>query len=202
VIDSCREASPDGEAEGHSDHRSQSGCSPRSLVEEGRRNGIIGAPGEMGDEIDALRVDGAARADRDDDEAHIGPDVAILVAPRVSSDGKVGRHARAVSVVGCDVGCASRVQSFDVDEDKGVGPIVVVEDDVRDVRDRMILHPLVNSSLASLAAALGCDSRGTQDCIEKGDESLHSGVMASGMESHAVGAWHKVPVAWANKRVA
>ena len=98
VIDSCREASPDGEAEGHSDHRSQSGCSPRSLVEEGRRNGIIGAPGEMGDEIDALRVDGAARADRDDDEAHIGPDVAILVAPRVSSDGKVGRHAPARSV--------------------------------------------------------------------------------------------------------
>ena len=158
MIDSCREASPDGEAEGHSDHRSQSGCSPRSLVEEGRRDGIIGAPGEMGDEIDALRVDGAARADRDDDEAHIGPDVAILVAPRVSSDGKVGRHARAVSVVGCDVGCASRVKSFDVDEDKGVGPIVVVEDDVGDVRDRMILHPLVNSSLASLAAALGCDS--------------------------------------------
>ena len=63
MIDSCREASPDGEAEGHSDHRSQSGCSPRSLVEKGRRNGIIGAPGEMGDEIDALRVDGAARAD-------------------------------------------------------------------------------------------------------------------------------------------
>jgi len=76
----------------------------------------------------------------------------------VSSDGKVGRHARAISVVSCDVGCASRVESFDVDEDKGVGPIVVVEDDVRDVRDRMILHPLVNSSLASLAAALGCDS--------------------------------------------
>ena len=62
MIDSCREASPDGEAEGHSDHRSQSGCSPRSLVEKGRRNGIIGAPGEMGDEIDALRVDGAALA--------------------------------------------------------------------------------------------------------------------------------------------
>ncbi len=82
----------------------------------------------------------------------------ILVAPRVSSDGKVGRHARAVSVVSCDVGCASRVESFDVDEDKGVGPIVVMEDDVGDVRDRMILHPLVNSSLASLAAALGCDT--------------------------------------------
>ncbi len=60
VIDSCRKASPDGEAEGHSDHRGQSGCSPRSLVEKGRRNGIIGAPGEVGDEIDALRVDGAS----------------------------------------------------------------------------------------------------------------------------------------------
>jgi hypothetical protein len=73
------------------------------LVEKGRRNGIVGAPGEVGDEIDALRVDGAARADRDDDEAHIGPDVTILVAPRVSSDGKVGRHARAISVVSCNV---------------------------------------------------------------------------------------------------
>ena len=104
MIDSCREASPDGEAEGHSDHRSQSGCSPRSLVEKGRRNGIIGAPGEVGNEVDAFSVDGAARADHDDDETHIGPDVAILVAPRVSSDGKVGRHARAVSVVSCNVG--------------------------------------------------------------------------------------------------
>jgi hypothetical protein len=160
VIDSCRKASPDGEAEGHSDHRGQSGCSPRSLVEKGRRNGIISAPGEVGDEIDALRVDGAARADRDEhDEAHIGPDVTILVAPRVSSDGKVGRHARAVSVVSCDVGCASRVKSFDVDEDKRVGLIIVMEDDVGDVRDRMILHhPLVNSALAPLAAALGCDT--------------------------------------------
>jgi hypothetical protein len=58
----------------------------------------------MGDEINALRVDGAARADRDDDETHVGPEVTILVAPRVSSDGKVGRHARAVSVVSCNVG--------------------------------------------------------------------------------------------------
>jgi hypothetical protein len=31
---------------------------------------------------------------------------------------------------------------------------------------------------------------------------LHSGVMASGMESHAVGAWHKMPIAWADNRVA
>jgi hypothetical protein len=112
----------------------------------------------VGNEINALRVDGAARADRDDDEAHIGSDVTILVAPRVSSDGKVGRHARAVSVVSCDVGCASRVESFDVDEDKGVGPIVVMKDDVGDVRDMMTLHPLVDSPLASLAAAFGRDS--------------------------------------------
>jgi hypothetical protein len=31
----------------------------RSLVEKGRRNGVIGVPGEVGDEIDALRVDGS-----------------------------------------------------------------------------------------------------------------------------------------------
>jgi hypothetical protein len=112
----------------------------------------------VGNEVYAFSVDGAARADRDDDETHVGPEVTILVAPRVSSDGKVGRHARAVSVVGCDVGCASRVESFDVDEDKGVGPIVVMEDDVGDVRHRMTLHPLVDSPLASLAAAFGRDS--------------------------------------------
>ena len=33
---------------------------------------VVGALGEVGDEVDALAVDGATRADRDDDEAHVG----------------------------------------------------------------------------------------------------------------------------------
>jgi hypothetical protein len=158
VIDSSREASPDGEAEGHPDHRGESRCSPRSLVEKGRRNGIVGALGEVGYEVNALGVEGSARADRDDDKAHVGSEVTVLVATRVSGDGKVSRQALAVSVVSCNVGRASRIEGLDVDEDKGVGPIIVMKDDVGDMGDRMALHPLVNCPLASLTAAFGRDS--------------------------------------------
>ena len=84
VVDSSSEASSDGEAKGHPDHRGELRCSPRSLVEKGRGDGIVGALGEVGDELDALGVDGPTRADRDDDEAHVGADVAVLVATRVS----------------------------------------------------------------------------------------------------------------------
>ena len=83
VIDSCRKASPDGEAEGHSDHRGQSGCSPRSLVEKGRRNGIIGAPGEVGDEIDALRVG-----------RHWRGDVGAAARRASPSDGRAAHRSR------------------------------------------------------------------------------------------------------------
>ena len=76
----------------------------------------------------------------------------------MSSDGKVSRQARAVSVVSCNVGRASRIKGLDVDEDEGVGPIVVMKDDVGDVGDRMALHPLVDCPLASLTAAFSRDS--------------------------------------------
>ena len=64
VVDSSSEASSDGEAKGHPDHRGELRCSPRSLVEKGRGDGIVGALGEVGDELDALGVDGPTRADR------------------------------------------------------------------------------------------------------------------------------------------
>jgi len=63
------------------------------LFQEGRGDGIVCAPGELGDEINAFRVDGATSADSENDKAHVGIDVAVLVAARVSSDGKVGSEA-------------------------------------------------------------------------------------------------------------
>ena len=40
---------------------------------------------------------------RNDDESHVGGDVAVLVATRVSGNRKVSGQARAVSVVSCNV---------------------------------------------------------------------------------------------------
>ena len=61
------------------------------------------------------------------------------------------------------------------------------------------MHPLIDRPLASVAATLSRDSRGAKDCVKKGNEGLDSGVVASGVESHAMGAWHEVPVTRANK---
>ena len=47
VVDSSSETSPDGEAKGHPDHRGESGCSPRRLVEKGRWDGVVVALGEL-----------------------------------------------------------------------------------------------------------------------------------------------------------
>jgi hypothetical protein len=47
----------------------------------------------LGDEINAFSVDGATSADSENDKAHVGTNVAVLVAARVSSDGKVGSEA-------------------------------------------------------------------------------------------------------------
>ena len=46
------------------------------------------------------------------------------------------------------------------------------------------------------------DSRGAKGCVKEGYEGLDSGIVAGGMESHAVRAWDEVPVARANKSVA
>ena len=61
VVDSSSEAPPNGEAKGHPDHRGESGCSPRRLVEKGRWDGVVVALGKLFEEVDALAVDGATR---------------------------------------------------------------------------------------------------------------------------------------------
>lgn len=57
------------------------------------------------------------------------------------------------------------------------------------------LHPLVDSTLAAKASTLSGDSRGTEDCIEEGDEGLDGGIVSGRMKSKAVWTCHKVPVA-------
>ena len=42
----------------------------------------------------SLAIDGATRADRDDDEAHVRRDVTVLMATRFSRDRKVSRQSR------------------------------------------------------------------------------------------------------------
>ena len=199
VEDGSSEASSDGKAEGHPDHRCKPGRSPRRLVKKGRGDGVVVALGELRDEIDALAVDGAARANRDDDKAHVGRDVTVLVAPRMSRDRKVSRQARAVSVMSGNVSWSSGIKGLDVDENKRVGPVIVMEDDVRCVRDGVVLHPLVDRALTSVSATLRRDTRGAKGRVKEWDEGLDSGIMARGMESHAVRTWHKVSIARANQ---
>ena len=103
MVDRSSESSSNGKAKGHPDHRGEPGSSPRSLVEKSQRDGIVGASGEVRDEVNALAIDGATCADRDDDEAHVRRDVAVLMATRVSRNRKVSRQSRAVSVVSSNV---------------------------------------------------------------------------------------------------
>ena len=76
----------------------------------------------------------------------------------MSRDRKVSRQARAVSVMSGNVSWSSGIKGLDVDENKRVGPVIVMEDDVRCVRDGVVLHPLVDCPLASLTAAFSRDS--------------------------------------------
>jgi hypothetical protein len=50
------------------------------LIKEGKGDGVISALGKVGDEINALGVDGSARADGDNHQAHVGANVLVLVA--------------------------------------------------------------------------------------------------------------------------
>ena len=129
------------------------------MVEKSQRDGIVGASGEVRDEVNALAIDGATCADRDDDEAHVRRDVAVLMATRVSRNRKVSRQSRAISMVSCDVRWSRGIEGLDVNEDERVGPIVVMKDDVRCMRNRVVLHPLIDRALASVAATFRRDSR-------------------------------------------
>ena len=147
-------------------------------------------------------LDGATRTDRDDDKAHVGRDVTVLMAPRMSRDRKVSSQARAVSVVSGNVRWCSGIEGLDVNENKRVGPIIVMEDDVRCMRDGVALHPLVDCALTSVSATLRRDTRGAKGRVKERNEGLDSGIMARGMESHAVRALDEMPVARASESVA
>ena len=126
----------------------------------------------------------------------------VLIAPRMGRDRKVSRQTRAVSVVSGDVSWGSGIEGLDVDEDKRVGPIIVMKDDVGRVRDWVGLHPLVNRALASVSAPLSRYTRGAKGRVKERNEGLNGGIMARGVESHAVRAPDEVPVARASKGVA
>ena len=69
------------------------------------------------------------------------------------------------------------------------------------MRNGVVLHPLVDSSLASLAASFRGNSRFAKDSIKKGNKGLHGGIVRSGMESQAMGAVNKVSIARADEGV-
>ena len=103
MVDRSSESSSNGKAKGHPDHRGEPGCSPRSLVEKGQGDGIVGTLGKVRDEVNPLAIDGSTRADGDDDEAHARPDVTVLMATRVSRNREVGSQSRAIGVVSSNV---------------------------------------------------------------------------------------------------
>ena len=100
------------------------------------------------------------------------------------------------------MGWSSGIKGLDVDENKRVGPIIVMEDDVGRVRDGMSLHPLVDRALTSVSATLRRDTRGAKGRVKERNEGLDSGIMARRMESHAVRAADEMPVARASESVA
>ena len=114
----------------------------------------------------------------------------------------MSRQTRAVSVVSGNVSWSSGIEGLDVDENKRVGPIIVMEDDVGRVRDGMALHPLVDRALTSVSATLRRDTRGAKGRVKERNEGLDSGIMARRMESHAVRAADEMPVARASESVA
>ena len=103
VVDRSSESSSNGKAKGHTDHRGEPGCSPRSLVEKSQRDGIVGTLGEVRDEVNPLTIDGSTCADGDDDEAHARRDVTVLMATRVSRNREVSSQSRAIGVVSSNV---------------------------------------------------------------------------------------------------
>jgi hypothetical protein len=72
-------------------------------VKKGRGNGVVRALGETRDEFDAFWIDGPTGTNSDDDEAHTGGKITILLTARARGDSQVSRKARAISVIGSDV---------------------------------------------------------------------------------------------------
>ena len=93
------------------------------------------------------------------------------MAARVRGNSQVSRKARSISVMSSDVCWAGGVEGLDVNQEVGACPVVITEDDIRGMANpsAVALHPLVNSTLATQAAALSGYSRGAEDCIEERD---------------------------------
>jgi hypothetical protein len=99
-------------------------------VKKGRGNGVVRALGETRDEFDAFWIDGPTGTHSDDDEAHAGGKITILLTARARGDSQVSRKARAISVIGSDVCWASSVKGLDVNQEVGACPVIITKDDV------------------------------------------------------------------------
>ena len=148
-------------------------------MKKGRGNGVVRALGETRDEFDAFWIDGPTGTHSDDDEAHTGGKITILLTARARGDSQVSRKARAIRVIGSDVCWASSVKGLDVNQEVGACPVIITKDDVGGMANpgANALHPLVDRTLATKASTLSGDSRGTNDCIEEGDKGLNGGIL-------------------------
>jgi len=173
-------------------------------VKKGRGNGVVRALGETRDEFDAFWIDGPTGTHSNDDEAHAGGKITILLTARARGDSQVSRKARAISVIGSDVCWASSVKGLDVNQEVGACPVIITKDDVGGMANPSAnaLHPLVNRTLATKASTLGGYSRGAHDCIKERDKGLDGGIVSGRMKSEPVGACHKVPITRADEDVA
>jgi hypothetical protein len=132
-------------------------------VKKGRGNGVVRALGETRDEFDAFWIDGPTGTNSDDDEAHTGGKITILLTARARGDSQVSRKARTIGVIGSDVCWASSVKGLDVNQEMGACPVIITKDDVGGMANpgANALHPLVDRTLATKASTLSGDSRVT-----------------------------------------
>ena len=79
-MDSGSKASTYGKAKGHANHWAKPRRCPRRLVKKGRGDRVIHPLRQARDESEALRIEGPARADSQDDEAHVRGEIPLLVA--------------------------------------------------------------------------------------------------------------------------
>ena len=100
-------------------------------MKKGRGNGVVRALGETRDEFDAFWIDGPTGTNSDDDEAHTGGKITVLMAARVRGNSQVSRKARAISVMSSNVCWAGGVEGLDVNQEVGACPVVITEDDIR-----------------------------------------------------------------------
>jgi hypothetical protein len=104
-------------------------------------------------------------------------------------------------MVGSNMRGAWSIEGLDVDEDVGVWLVVVAKDDIGGMRNGVVLHPLVDGTLASLASTLSGDSGSAKDSIEERHEGLDGRVVGCGMKSQAVLALYKVTISRSDKGV-